>query len=231
MTLDSTSESEHTAESSDSGDSSDGDQGSPVVPSSEIPVVLGGRLYNNRPLARTYTPDMEWTERSSSPASYVTSSTSLLPVHSPDSPQSPDFSDNPPFIPPPSFRQPTPDIERESRVRIDPSSSPPLRRTVNIVPINVSRIQVMPAMRFPSPDSPPVPSTPPSQMTPLTFHSQSQAMFTPSPPPTVTPRFYSWQNHPIPTLPTSPTIRGNLHSTFTRRGATPAHVHIPSAVV
>lgn len=217
----------------DLGDSSDGEPASPVAPSSQVPVVLGGRLYNNQPLTRTYSTDrrLEWTERASSPASYVSSSASLLPVHSPVSPQSPDFLDNPPFIPPSSFREPTPDIERESRFRIDPPPSPPLRRTVNIIPINVSRIQIMPASRSPSPDSPPVPSTPPSRTTPLSLH-QSQAMLTPSPPPTVTPRFYSWQNHPIPALPTSPTIvRGNVHPTSTRRETTPARVYIPSAVV
>jgi hypothetical protein len=116
VTLEVTTDSERTAESSDSGDSSDGDQASPVVPSSEIPVVLGGRLYNNRPLVVHIHQDnrLEWTERSSSPASLRLSSASLLPVHSPHSPQSPDLLDNPPFIPPPSFRQPTPDIEEGS---------------------------------------------------------------------------------------------------------------------
>ena len=177
VTLEPSSDSDRTAESSDSGDSSDSDQASPVVPSSEIPVVLGGRLYNNRPLPRTYTQDTQWTERSSSPASYVSSSTSLLPVHSPVSPQSPDILDSPPFIPPLSFRQRTLDIE-EPRHRIGPPPSPPLRRTVNIIPINASRIQIMPATRSPSPDSPTVPATPPSQTTPLSVHNQSQAMLT-----------------------------------------------------
>lgn len=227
-------DSERAVESSDSGDSSDGDQASPVAPGSEIPVVLGGRIYNNRPLTRTYPPPtrLEWTPRSSSPASFVSSSASLLPVHSPVSPQSPDLLDNPPFIPPPSFRALTPDIETESRVFADPLPSPPLRRTVNIVPINVSRIQVMPATRSPSPDSPPLPATPPSRTTPLGLHRQGQSMLTPSPPPSATPRFYSWQNHPIPALPTSPTIiRGNAHSNFTRRESTPARLHISSTVV
>jgi hypothetical protein len=110
------------------------------------------------------------------------------------------------------------------------SPSPPLRRMVNITPINVSRIQIMPATRSPSPDSPPVPATPPSRPTPLTL-SESQAMLTPSPPPSVTPRFYSWQNHPIPALPTSPTvIRGNVHPTFARREPISARVHVPSAL-
>lgn len=231
--LDPTSDSERTAETSDSGDSSDGDQASPVMPRSDIPVVLGGRPYNNRPLTRTYTPStrLEYTARSSTPASYDSSPTSLLPVHSPVSPQSPDLLDNPPFIPPPSFRQPTPDIERESSLRIEPPLTPPFRRSVNISPFNVSRIQIMPATRSPSPDSPPVPATPPSG-TPLGVHSQSQAMLTPSPPPSVTPRFYSWQTHSIPALPTSPTIvRGNIRSTFARRESTSARIHIPSAIV
>lgn len=229
-TLETVSDSERGAESSDSGHSSDGDQGSPVMPRSEIPVVLGGRLYNNRPLSRSSDTHMEWMERSSSPASYVSSSTSLLPVHSPDSLQSSDLLENPPFIPPPSFRQPTPDIERESRHRIDPPPSPALRRTVNIIPINVSRIQIMPATRSPSPASPLVPATPPSQTTPFSLHSQ--AMITPSPPPSVTPRFYSWQNHPIPALPTTPTIiRANIHSTLIRRENTPTRIYNPSAIV
>jgi len=228
VSLEPTTDSERTAESSESDDSSDGGQTSPVVPSSEIPVVLGGRLYNNRSLHRMslhriYTRDPR-SERSSSPASYVSSSTSLLPVHSPVSPQSPEL-DTPPFIPPLSFRQPTPDLE-EQRNRIDPPPSLPLRRTVNIIPIDASRIQIMPATRTPSPESLSIPATPPSQTT-LTLQSQSQ-MLTPSPPPSSTPRFYSWQNHPIPALPTSPTIiRGSV---FARR-ETPSAIHIPSAVV
>jgi len=213
--LEPTTDSERTAESSESDDSSDGGLASPVVPSSEIPVVLGGRIYNNRSLPRTYTrdPRLGWSD---------VSSTSLLPVHSPVIPQSPDTLDNPPFIPPLSFREPTPDIE-EQRNRIDPPPSLPLRRTVNIIPIDASRIQIMPATRSPFPES--LPMTPPPQATPLSLQSQ---MLTPSPPPTATPRFYSWQNHPIPALPTSPTIiRGSV---FTRR-ETPSAIHVPSAVV
>lgn len=44
----------------------------------------------------------------------------------------------------------------------------------------------------------------------------TQTIFTPSPPPTVTPRIYSWQSHPIPAIPASPTaFRGNRDGPLT----------------
>lgn len=58
----------------------------------------------------------------------------------------------------------------------------------------------------------------------------TQNAFSPSPPPSVTPRFYSWQNHPIPALPTSPTvIRGNRDGLLTNPHARRSYVRIGSA--
>ena len=55
----------------------------------------------------------------------------------------------------------------------------------------------------------------PSYQTPSTpqqrsLHGATQVLVSPSPPPSVTPRFYSWQSPPIPAMPASPTAgRGN----------------------
>lgn len=76
--------------------------------------------------------------------------------------------------------------------------SPTLRRSINITPIN---IPIEPSI--PSPMSPGSPMTPPPQRYLL---QTPQTMLTPSPPPTVSPRIYRWQHHPLPIGPTSPTI-------------------------
>jgi hypothetical protein len=62
-----------------------------------------------------------------------------------------------------------------------------------------------------------------------------------SPPPSVTPRFYSWQHHPIPALPSSPSqARGNrdgpltnprARMSFARIDSSPARIRIPNTVL
>jgi len=125
-----------------------------------------------------------------------------------------DHLGNPAFIPPASFREPSPDIELDANSPSSPPRSPSLRRTVNITPITVPtnpQVVFMPPTRSPSPDMPTALSTP----APLRYQS-SPVLLTPSPAPSVTPRFYSWQHHPIATLPISPTLsRGNRDGPFT----------------
>lgn len=87
--------------------------------------------------------------------------------------------------------------------------SPPLRRTINITPIN---IPIEPST--PSPVSSESPSTPPGTL----YSRQIQHVFTPSPPPTVTPRIYTW-NHDVPASPTSPTTGRNIGGPLTNPGA------------
>jgi hypothetical protein len=92
--------------------------------------------------------------------------------------------------------------------------------------------------RSPSPDSPAPPSTPPLH---ITYRQQVQSMVTPSPPPSVTPRFYSWQHHAIPVLPASPSlVRGTREGpltnprarmSFARIDSSPAPIRIPSTVM
>lgn len=164
--------------------------------------------------------------RSSSPDSDFSSSASLSPVHSPVLPPNADQLDNPPFIPPLSFRGPSPGIE-EPISPVDSPQSPTLRRTAETTPITLSLIEIQPATRSPSPD---LSSTPASQANPA--RQIGQTMLTPSPPPSVTPRFYSWQHHPIPALPVSPTVvRGNARMPFPRQGTTPARIRISDSVM
>lgn len=212
---------ETTSDGLDSGDSSDSEQGSPMLvrPVTVASINSGHqvRFPNDRGLGRP--------ARSTALGRFA----SLSPVHSPVLPQNSDQLGNPPFIPPPFFRQPSPDIILEPERPAAPRRGSPFRRTVNIVPINASRIQIQPATRSPSPDSPATPATPPSPSTPL---HQSRQMLTPSPPPSVTPRFYSWQTHAIPSLPTSPTIiRGNNRRPLARLQTSPARVRVPNTVM
>ncbi|KAF6761757.1 proline-rich protein [Ephemerocybe angulata] len=58
----------------------------------------------------------------------------------------------------------------------------------------------------------------------------TQTIVSPSPPPSVTPRYYSWQNHSIPAIPTSPTaLRGNRDGPLTNPHARRSFVRIGSA--
>lgn len=102
--------------------------------------------------------------------------------------------------------------------------SPPIRRTVNITPINIPR-----QPSTPGPISPDSPSTPPNTL----YSRHIQHVFTPSPPPTVTPRLYSWR-HGAPPSPTSPITGRNIGGPLTNPGArmslarinlTPVRVH------
>ncbi|KAF8809506.1 hypothetical protein BYT27DRAFT_7094288 [Phlegmacium glaucopus] len=133
---------------------------------------------------------------------------------------------NPVFIPPASFREPSPGIELDDNPPSSPRS-PTLRRTVNITPITVPtnpQVVFMPPTRSPSPDTP-TPSTPPPLM-----YQTSPVMLTPSPAPSATPRFYSWQRHPIPALPPSPTLpRGNRDGPFTNPHARISLMRIDAA--
>lgn len=149
---------------------------------------------------------------------------------------SPEIPTIPAFFPPPFLREPTPTLEASLTTSSEPPRSPTVRRTVNITPISVSSERVLEADRSPSPDSPMTPSTPPRQP-----REQHDTSFTMSPPPSVTPRFYSWQHHPIPALPSSPSLaRGNrdgpltnprARMSFARIDSSPARIRIPNTVM
>ncbi|RXW24811.1 hypothetical protein EST38_g1016 [Candolleomyces aberdarensis] len=108
-----------------------------------------------------------------------------------------------------------------------PPLSPPLPEPVNARPTNTP---ARPRSRSTSPvrEAPPLdaPTTPQR----ANVRGSTQTALSPSPPPSVSPRFYSWQNHPIPALPTSPTvIRGNRDGLLTNPHARRSYVRIGSA--
>ncbi|KAF9485441.1 hypothetical protein BDN70DRAFT_587517 [Pholiota conissans] len=150
----------------------------------------------------------------------------------------------PAFIPSPSIRSPS------------PLRSPTLRRMVPITPITITRTRTRvehrdadpepAAERSPSPASPTMPATPPPTLyrLPAPRSVRPLAIATPSPPPSVTPRFYSWQQHSIPAVPVSPTAErererereGPLTNplarmSFVRIDAGPTRVRIPNTVM
>lgn len=149
---------------------------------------------------------------------------------------SPEIPTIPAFFPPSFLREPTPTLEANSPTASEPPRSPTVRRTVNITPITIPSERVVEADTSPSPDSPMPPSTPPPQ--PREQHDMLVSM---SPPPSVTPRFYSWQHHPIPALPSSPSLaRGNrdgpltnprARMSFARIDSSPARIRIPNTVM
>ncbi|PPQ78685.1 hypothetical protein CVT25_010706 [Psilocybe cyanescens] len=216
-------------DSPESSESSVSDQGSPMAVGSDDPAILIADAYTIR-AARW--EDYNETDISS-PSDTEWRATSFIISHSPTD----DQTSIPPFIPPVSFREASPAIESVPLPPNDPPRSPTIRRAANITPIVISRTQTEAIDRSPSPDSPSMPSTPPSRATFL----PSQTLLTPSPPPSVTPRFYSWQQHSIPALPTSPSlIRGNrdgpltnprARMSFARIEASPARIRIPSGVM
>lgn len=149
---------------------------------------------------------------------------------------SPEVSPTPAFFPPAYLRAPTPTLEANSTTSSSPPRSPTVRRTVNIAPISIPNERVVEVDLSPSPESPMPPSTPPPQP-----REQHDMMFSMSPPPSVTPRFYSWQRHAIPTLPSSPSLaRGNrdgpltnprARMSFARIDSSPARIRIPNTVM
>jgi len=202
-------------ESSDSSESNS-ERGSPMAVGSDDPAIL----------IATYA-DHPWTSSTAGsgwPSPTVDHSTGTAGItYNPRRMQSvfgarphelddADHLGNPVFIPPASFREPSPDIELEVN-RNPPSSSPTVRRTVNITPIAIPADSDPPTRSLSLHDRPITPSTPP----PLVRYQTSPVLLTPSPAPSATPRFYSWQHRPIATLPPiSPTLsRGKRDGAFT----------------
>ena len=196
-------------ESSDSGESNS-ERGSPMAVGSDDPAILIA-TYADHPWTST-TASSGWqsptADHPTGTAGITYNPRRMQSVFGarPHEPDDADHLGNPVFIPPASFREPSPDI-------VDPPSSAPrsstVRRTVNITPITA------PAdpdpLRSPSLDDRPITPTPP----PLIRYQTSPVLLTPSPAPSATPRFYSWQR-PITTLPPiSPTLpRGNRDGSF-----------------
>lgn len=188
-------------------DSSDGssDHGSPMAVGSDDPAILIA-TYANPPWSGA-AANVGWqspiTDHPTVTAGITYNPGRMQSVFSarPNETDDTDHLGNPPFIPPASFRESSPDIELDPS-HSSPPQSPTLRRTVNITPITVStspQVVFMPPTRSSSPSD--RLSTPP----PPRFETSS-AILTPSPVPSVTPRFYSWHHHPITTLPPSPTL-------------------------
>jgi hypothetical protein len=198
-------------DSSDSSDGSVSDSGSPMAVGSDDGIAIISDV-----LAAA---EAEWAIRRGS---------------APDT-RSPSALEIPAFFPPSFLREPTPSPEANSTTSSDPPRSPIVRRAVNITPISVPRERVVQVDRSPSPDFPPLPSTPPPQP-----REQPDTLFSMSSPPSVTPRFYSWQHHPIPALPSSPSqARGNrdgpltnprARMSFARIDSSPPRLRIPNPV-
>jgi hypothetical protein len=214
-------------------DSSDGssDHGSPMAVGSDDPAILLAP-YANPPWSGA-AASVGWqspnTNHSTVTAGITYNPGRMQSVFSarPNETDDTDHLGNPPFIPPASFREPSPGIEPHPS-HPSPPHSPTLRRTVNITPITVStspQVVFMPPTRTSSPDER-RPSTPP----PLRYETSS-AILTPSPVPSVTPRFYSWHHHPIPTLPPSPTLShsNNRDGPFTNPHARVSLMRIDAA--
>ena len=202
-------------ESSESTESGS-ERGSPMAVGSDDPAILIAN-YANHPWTSLPSPATGgWqsppTNNSTVTAGITYNARGIQPVFGagPHETEDADHLGNPVFIPPESFREPSPGIPDPP---LSPSRSPALRRTTDITPITVTtnpQVVFMPPTRSPSPDVR-TPSTPP----PLRYQA-SPTILTPSPAPSVTPRFYSWQHHPIPALPPSPTLpRGSRDGPFT----------------
>lgn len=225
------------SESSEGGVSA-GNGESPMAVGADDPAVLIADIYTNHSArwsngsADAVSPtDPEWSPQT---ALSVNTSTSSIPaLFSASSPAS-EYS--PAFIPPPLDHHVT--------------RSPMLRRMPPITPITITRTQTQTRvsdaddvdflMRSPTPDSS-APSTPlPGDAT----FFPPQSLLTPSPPPSVTPRFYAWQQYTVPTVatPVSPTrIRSvardgpltnpRARMSYIRIDAPPARIRIPNTVM
>ena len=197
-------EADAAAEGSESSESSNSDRGSPMAVGSDDPTILIA-TYANHPWSTTAASggwQSATTDHSAVTAGITYNPRSMQSVFGarPHETEEADHLGNPVFIPPDSFREPSePDYDPPTS---PPHSPPALRRTTDITPITVPtnpQVVFMPPTRTSSPDALTPPSTPPRR------HQTLPAMLSPSPAPSVTPRFYSWQHHrPIPTLPVPP---------------------------
>jgi hypothetical protein len=207
-------------EDSDSSESSNSsDRGSPMAVGSDDPTILIAN-YANHPWSSPAAGggwQSATTDHSAVTAGITYNPRRMQSVFGarPHETEDADHLGNPVFIPPDSFREPS---EPDDLPSSPPHSPPTLRRTTDITPITVPtnpQVVFMPPTRTPSPGPLTTPSTPP-----LGYQSLP-SLLTPSPAPSITPRFYSWQHHrPIPTLPTvppSPTTlsHGNRDGPFT----------------
>jgi len=215
-------------ETSESSDSSS-ERGSPMAVGSDDPAILFA-TYANPPWS-SVAASVGW-QSPNTDDSTVTAGITYNPGRMqsvfggrPHETEDTDHLGNPAFIPPASFREPSPELD--SSRPPSPLHSPTLRRTVDITPITVStnpQLVFMPPTRSSSPvhDRP---STPPLR------YQSSPAILTPSPAPSVTPRFYSWRHHSIPTHPPSPTLThgGNRDGPFTNPHARVSLMRIDAA--
>jgi len=231
-----------------SSESSPSDTGSPMAVGSDDPTVLMANAYSSDWEHRFLIVgpgEAEW-QRSREERHEIIGYPRVTSLFNPRTPRRPDAESGeqvvrpgrfarrraatvtapPTLLPPSSLRNSTTATEFDdgaTGLRSHNRSS--LRRTVNITPINIP-IE-------PSTPGPLSPSTPPDH-----FHFRTQTIFTPSPPPTVTPRIYTW-NNPTPTSPTSPTTsrstggpltNPNARMSLARISIAPARVRIQNAL-
>ena len=213
-------------ESSDSSESSS-ERSSPMAVGSDDPAILIA-TYANHPWSSAATSG-GW-QSPTADHSTVTAGITYNPHRMqsvfgarPRETEDADHLGNPAFIPPAAFREPSPGMEFDASTPSSPPRSPNMSRTLNITPITIPtspHVVFMPPTRSPSPETP-APYTPP----PLRYQT-----LTPSPAPSATPRFYSWQHHSSPTLPPSPTLsRGNRDGPFTNPHARVSLMRIDAA--
>ncbi|KAF9565878.1 hypothetical protein CPC08DRAFT_142752 [Agrocybe pediades] len=221
----------------------------------EVNTTTGDSEWQNQPTVHIFAPTPSTNSTLSIPSRVSQDETS--------SPRSTDQQASPAFIPPAAFRNTTPDISVESaRNRPTIITRPPVRRSspINITPIFVSRnIQSPPPViiRASPPGSPtasvailpvsrPASPTPASatHVNPTSIPSpqRNETLYTPSPPPSVTPLFYSWNTRPISGLQGSPTLSRNgirdgpftnprARMSYARIEASPARIRIPGPVL
>ncbi|RDB23462.1 hypothetical protein Hypma_008970 [Hypsizygus marmoreus] len=235
-------ESLESLESPASSESSESDRGSPMAVGPDDPAVLITEAYPSsvdweHHFLASGTADTEW--RPPRPPFISRVAQNVTPEDASDShrqvrtnrPRSATASSIPPFLPPSSLRNSTTATEIDAEAPVSPlPQSPSRRRMVNITPIN---IPVEPSM--PSLLSPESPSTPTDNI----FSRHMQTMYTPSPPPSVTPRVYHWNTVPL-NAPTSPlAARGgagpltnpNARMSLARIDIAPSRVRVLNAAV
>lgn len=221
---------EGSSETSESTDSAASDQGSPMAVGSDDPAILIANAYTSRNPPWADADNMEATSLSP-PPEWPTSAGRNFRREYWDESVTVERSEIPAFIPPASLRAPSPDIEMMRSRDYNLFDAPPItvRRTVNITPIPVGRTSANSGMRSPSPESLAVP---PSR-SPIPFPFEpAQHLLSPSPPPSVTPRIYSWPYYQVSPVPTSPTpARGSRDGPLTNPRARISFARIDSAPV
>ncbi|GLB41657.1 hypothetical protein LshimejAT787_1002570 [Lyophyllum shimeji] len=194
-------------ESSASSEANESDRGSPMAVGSDDPADLIADAYANvdwEPHWIAAGARADWT----APGADGTGEQAR--PRRVGRPRSTTVSSGPVFLPPSSLRNSTTATELETDASSPPPQSPTARRALNITPISIPN-----EPSSPSPVSPASPSTPTDNLYAREMHS----MLTPSPPPSVSPHVYRWQNRTALAVPASPLSSQGAAGPFTNPSA------------